>query len=102
MCLYSDGDGVALFLAEYEGKAIAGIIVLRLGRWSWYMFGASSNEQRNLMPNHLLQWTAMQWARSHACWYYNFRGIPQVLEEQKKPWQPSDFQRCFGGNPPPL
>ncbi len=62
MRLYSDGDRVALFLAEHEGKAIAAIIVLRLGRWSWYMYGASSNEQRNLMPNHLLQWTGMQWA----------------------------------------
>ena len=33
------------------------------GRWSWYMYGASSNEQRNLMPNHLLQWNGMQWAK---------------------------------------
>ncbi|OLB63671.1 MAG: hypothetical protein AUH94_03255, partial [Ktedonobacter sp. 13_2_20CM_2_54_8] len=53
MRLYSEGDRAALFLAEYEGEAIAGIIVLRFGRWSWYMYGASSNEQRNLMPNHL-------------------------------------------------
>src|SRR6266567_4600060 len=42
MRLYSEGDRAALFLAEYEGEAIAGIIVLRFGRWSWYMYGASS------------------------------------------------------------
>ncbi|TMC24358.1 MAG: aminoacyltransferase, partial [Chloroflexi bacterium] len=54
MRLYSPGDRAALFLAEYEGEAIAGMIVLRIGRWSWYMYGASSNEHRNLMPNHLL------------------------------------------------
>jgi lipid II:glycine glycyltransferase (peptidoglycan interpeptide bridge formation enzyme) len=97
--LYSDGDRVALFLAEYEGKAIAGILVLRLGRWSWYMYGASANEQRNLMPNHLLQWTAMQWAKSHDCWYYNFRGIPDVLEEGQELWGVYLFKRGFGGYP---
>ncbi len=63
------------------------------------MFGASSNEQRNLMPNHLLQWTAMQWARSRGCWYYNFRGIPDVLEEDQELWGVYVFKRGFGGYP---
>jgi lipid II:glycine glycyltransferase (peptidoglycan interpeptide bridge formation enzyme) len=97
--LYRQGDRVALFLAEYEGKAIAGILILRLGRWSWYMFGASSNEHRNLMPNHLLQWTSMQWAKAHGCWYYNFRGIPDVLEEGQELWSVYLFKRGFGGYP---
>ncbi len=99
MRLYSQGDRAALFLAEYEGEAIAGIIVLRLGRWSWYMYGASSNEYRNLMPNHLLQWTGMQWAKAHGCWYYNFRGIPDVLEEGQELWGVYVFKRGFGGYP---
>jgi len=97
MRLYSQGDRAALFLAEYEGEAVAGIIVLRFGRWSWYMYGASSNEHRNLMPNHLLQWNGMQWARSHGCWYYNFRGIPDVLEEGEDLWGVYIFKRGFGG-----
>lgn len=97
MRLYSQGDRAALFLAEYEGEAIAGMIVLRFGRWSWYMYGASSNEHRNLMPNHLLQWNAMQWARSHGCWYYNFRGIPDILEEGENLWGVYVFKRGFGG-----
>jgi peptidoglycan pentaglycine glycine transferase (the first glycine) len=37
MRLYGQDDRFALFLAEYEGEAIAGIIVLRYGHWSWYM-----------------------------------------------------------------
>jgi peptidoglycan pentaglycine glycine transferase (the first glycine) len=97
MRLFSTGNRAALFLAEHEGKAIAGIIVLRLGRWSWYMYGASSNEQRNLMPNHLLQWNGMQWARAQGCWYYNFRGIPDILEEGQELWGVYVFKRGFGG-----
>jgi peptidoglycan pentaglycine glycine transferase (the first glycine) len=99
MRLYSEGDRAALLLAEHEGKAISGIIVLRFGRWSWYMYGASSNEQRNLMPNHLLQWNGMQWAKEHGCWYYNFRGIPAILEEGQELWGVYVFKRGFGGYP---
>ncbi len=95
--LFSEGDRAALLLAEYQGQVIAGIIVLRLGRWSWYMYGASSNEHRNLMPNHLLQWNGMQWAKSHGCWYYNFRGIPDVLEEGQELWGVYVFKQGFGG-----
>ncbi|WP_069804834.1 lipid II:glycine glycyltransferase FemX [Thermogemmatispora onikobensis] len=97
--LYSEGDRAALFLAEYEGQAIAGLIALRFGRWSWYMYGASSNEHRNRMPNHLLQWTAIRWAKEHGCWYYNFRGIPDILEEGQELWGVYVFKQGFGGYP---
>lgn len=97
--LFEQDDHAALFLAEYEGQPIAGMIVIYVGRWSWYMYGASANEQRERMPNHLLQWTAMQWAREHDCWYYNFRGIPDVLEEGQELWGVYLFKRGFGGYP---
>jgi peptidoglycan pentaglycine glycine transferase (the first glycine) len=99
MQLFGSDDRAALFLAEYEGRAIAGTIVLTLGHWSWYMYGASSNEQRERMPNHLLQWTGIEWAKSHGCWYYNFRGIPDVLEEGQELWGVYLFKRGFGGYP---
>lgn len=99
MRLYGEDDRAALFLAEYEGKPIAGIVMVRFGRWSWYRYGASSVEHRNVMPNHLLQWNGMQWAKAHGCWYYNFMGIPEVLEnnEQDPLWGIYTFKRGFGG-----
>jgi lipid II:glycine glycyltransferase (peptidoglycan interpeptide bridge formation enzyme) len=95
--LFGEGDRAALFLAEVDGQAIAGTVVVCLGRWSWYMYGASSNEHRERMPNHLLQWTGMQWARTRSCWYYNFRGIPDILEEGQELWGVYVFKRGFGG-----
>jgi len=97
--LFSEGDRAALFIAEYEGKAISATMVMTLGHWSWYMFGASSNEHRERMPNHLLQWTGMQWAKGKGCWYYNFRGIPNVLEEGQELWGVYLFKRGFNGFP---
>lgn len=97
---YFSQDGrVALFLAEVEGKPIAGAIIVSLGRWSWYLYGASANEYRERMPNHLVQWTSIQWAKAQGCWYYNFRGIPNILEEGQELWGVYLFKRGFGGYP---
>ena len=37
-------------LAEYEGEPLAAAIALHYGRKVFYIYGASSNEKRNLMP----------------------------------------------------
>jgi len=49
-----------LLMAYHEEQAIAGIIVIMYGSKSWYLYGASSNSHRNLMPNYLLQWEGIK------------------------------------------
>ena len=49
-------------MAYYEGEAIAGTIASHVGDKVWYLYGASSNSHRNLMPNYLLQWEMIRWA----------------------------------------
>lgn len=95
MTLY--GDRARLLIAEYEGQPLAAALLVVHGRWCWYMYGASSNEQRERMPNYLLQWTAFQWAKQEGCWYYNFRGIPDLLEEGQPMWGVYVFKSGFGG-----
>jgi Uncharacterized protein involved in methicillin resistance len=97
MRLFGKDGHAQLFLAEYEGVPIAGIIVLIAGPWSYYMYGASSNEHREKMPNHLLQWTAIRWSKQQGCRYYNFRGIPEILEEGQEMYGIYLFKRGFGG-----
>jgi peptidoglycan pentaglycine glycine transferase (the first glycine) len=97
--LYQADERGVLLLAEYQGELIAGIFLLRCGRCTWYMFGASANVHRNLMPNHLLQWTGIRWARAHGCTIYNFRGIPDILEPGQDQYGVYLFKRGFGGYP---
>jgi hypothetical protein len=58
---------------------LAGIVITVFGRQAIYMYGASSSEQRNLMPNHLLQWEAMKWAQAQGCTTYDLWGIPDEV-----------------------
>lgn len=73
-------DGLGTWLvAEHEGRMLAAIAVFALGRSAWYMWGASADEGRNLMPNHALQWAAMRWARAQGCTLYDLWGIPDEV-----------------------
>lgn len=86
-----------LFLAEHEGDILAGLILFIFGKTAWYMYGASSDQKRELMPNHLLQWEAMRWARVQGCTTYDMWGAPDVLDESDPLWGVHRFKAGFGG-----
>lgn len=76
------GDDVRLYMAyTEEGEPIAGTIAVHVGNKVWYLYGASSNAHRNLMPNYLLQWEMIRWAIENKCDIYDFRGISGDLSE---------------------
>jgi lipid II:glycine glycyltransferase (peptidoglycan interpeptide bridge formation enzyme) len=96
----------ALFMASYEGTDLGGLMVLSIGRRAWYLYGASSNDERDRMPNYALQWTAIQWARAHGCTEYDLWGIPDEDEDNLEKhfqqrhdglWGVYGFKRGFGG-----
>jgi lipid II:glycine glycyltransferase (peptidoglycan interpeptide bridge formation enzyme) len=49
------------------------------------------------MPNHLLQWRAMQLSRELGCTEYDFWGAPNVLEESAPMYGVYKFKMGFGG-----
>ena len=64
-----------LFLTFYNDQPLSGAICFLLPPQCWYVYGASSNEHRNVMPNYAMQWAMMQWARDNGCTIYDFRGV---------------------------
>ncbi|EFH90712.1 peptidoglycan bridge formation glycyltransferase FemA/FemB family protein [Ktedonobacter racemifer] len=92
----SKGDAV-LYIAEHEGTAIAAKMLIRFGDWCWDMFGATSNEKRNLKPAYLLQYTCFQWAQARGCSYFDFRTIPEILEPGEEMWGVYEYKKGFGG-----
>jgi lipid II:glycine glycyltransferase (peptidoglycan interpeptide bridge formation enzyme) len=95
--LYGEREAAVLLLAEYEDKPIAGLIAVRCGPVTTYMFGASSNTERNRMPNHLLQWTAIRWAKARGCSLYDFRAIAEVLDPREDLYSLFTYKQGFGG-----
>lgn len=77
------GKHVRLYMAYYNGEAIAGAIAAQYGNQTWYLYGASSARHREQMPNYLLQWHMICWAIESGCDVYDFRGVSGGQEEDK-------------------
>ena len=91
--------GGALLLAEHDDDAgpVAGLFLFRYGQRAWYFYGASSEQRRRDMPNYLLQWEAMRWAKANGCTAYDWWGAPTHLDDPSDSmqgvWQ---FKQGFG------
>jgi len=84
-------------IAEAEGEPLAMVLIFCFAGRAWYMYGASRAAHREKMPNHLLQWEAMRWAREQNCTVYDMWGAPDVLDESDPLWGVYRFKRGFGG-----
>jgi lipid II:glycine glycyltransferase (peptidoglycan interpeptide bridge formation enzyme) len=88
---------LSLYLAEYEEKPVAGIVTLFRGKEAVYLYGASSNEHRNLMAPYALQWQAMRDAKTAGCAYYDLFGIPPSADPSHPMAGLYLFKTGFGG-----
>lgn len=105
--LFAETDEVALFLAEYEEKPLAGVMAFRNGDTAYNLFSASNNEERQRMPNYAVQWDVMRWAKAQGCTQYDMWGAPdapeaeleaQFTERSDGLWGVYRFKRGFGGD----
>ena len=104
--LFSAQGACALLIATYQDQPLAGLIAFARGDTAWYMYGASSNQERNRMPTYLLQWEGIRWAKNRGCKKYDLWGVPDLPEAELEAhftersdglWGVYRFKRGFGG-----
>ena len=86
-----------LYTAEYEGETLAAIIVMFRGKEAVYLYGASSNLNRNLMAPYALQARAMMDAKETGCRDYDLFGIPPKDDPRHPMAGLFRFKTGFGG-----
>lgn len=84
-------------VAEFEGVPVAALILFRFAGRAYYFYGMSRDAHRDKMPNHLLQWEAMRWARAQGCSIYDMWGAPDEIAESDPMWGVYRFKQGFGG-----
>jgi lipid II:glycine glycyltransferase (peptidoglycan interpeptide bridge formation enzyme) len=72
------GDRAELLLAERNGQACSGAVIIGYGDTVVYKMGAWLGERSALHPNELMHWRAMQWARVRGYRYYDLEGISEI------------------------
>ena len=88
---------ISVYIAFFEEKPLAAIITLFSPYEAVYLYGASSNEHRNLMPAYLLQWTAIKDAQNYGSTLYDFYGIPPADDPAHPMYGLYRFKTGFGG-----
>ncbi|MFP4112997.1 MAG: lipid II:glycine glycyltransferase FemX [Spirochaetota bacterium] len=97
----AEADGtidIRLYLAEHDRDLLAGIIVVHYRDGATYLYGASSNEKRNLMPNYALQWHAISRAKEEGLAWYDLFGVPPADDPGHPMHGLYRFKTGFGGD----
>jgi len=75
------GQGYAeLLVANYENKPVAAEIISYYNGVASYLYGASSNEYRNLMAPYLLHFEAIKRAKEKGCKIYDLLAVAPIGE----------------------
>jgi peptidoglycan pentaglycine glycine transferase (the first glycine) len=104
--LFAEASQVAMLIAAHKGQDLAAVMAFCCGPNAYYLYGASSNAERNRMPTYIVQWEAMRWAKAQGATRYDLWGVPDAepasLEAQFETrhdglWGVYGFKRGFGG-----
>ena len=87
----------AALIAEGEGEVVAAVYLFHFAGRAYYLYGMSRDAQREKMPNYLLQFEAMRWAREQGCQLYDLWGAPDVFDESDSMWGVFRFKEGLGG-----
>lgn len=90
-------DLADVFVAEVNGKTIAGVILFRFAGKAWFLFGMSGSEDREKMPNYLLQWESILSLKAIGCKIYDLWGAPDEFDETDPLWGVYRFKEGLGG-----
>jgi lipid II:glycine glycyltransferase (peptidoglycan interpeptide bridge formation enzyme) len=106
------GPYARLYAARFEAQTLAMMLVVHFGDTATYLYGASSEQERQRMPNHAMQWAAMHAACEEGLACYDMWGIPDAIGQavvaggdpdavpagEDGLWGVWGFKRGFGGD----
>ncbi|MCD9067000.1 lipid II:glycine glycyltransferase FemX [Staphylococcus pasteuri] len=79
-----------------EGIYLSGALLMFAGSKSYYLYGASSNDFRDFLPNHHMQYTMMKYARDHGAKTYDFGGTDNNPDKDSDHYGLWTFKKVWG------
>lgn len=95
--LRSFPENSGLCMCYLGNTPLSGALYINYAGTMSYVYGCSSNQYRNYMPNYLMQWTMIKHSCKSGCKVYDFCGIPYWYDENHKNYGVYRFKQGFGG-----
>lgn len=93
-------ENFKIFEAVYNGEVLTVWILFKFGRKLYYPYGASSNNHRDVMPNNLIMWKAIQYGKSQNCSMFDLWGCLGPNPDTSDSWY--GFHKFKSGYNPQL
>lgn len=91
---------IAILEAHYEKKILTVWVLFNFNGNLYYPYGASSNENRNVMPNNLVMWNAIKYGKKYNCTNFDLWGCLGPEPDKSDSWY--GFHRFKAGYNPQL
>ncbi len=91
------GDQCRLYMCYCGNIPLSGAVCVRYAGKSHYVYGASTAQMRNVMPNYLMQWTMICDAVDSGCYVHDFMGIPFYKDPKHRNYGVYRFKKGFNG-----
>lgn len=90
--------GVAhLLLAKYQGKILVAWVLFTFNKVLYYPYGASTRENREVMPSYAMMWEAIKFGQKMDCKKFDLWGTPGPNPDPQDPWYGFHrFKQGFG------
>ncbi len=75
-----------LFKAVYEGKVLTTWMIFILNGVIYYPYGASSNENREVMASNLMMWEVIKFGKKQNCTMFDMWGSLGPEPDDRDPW----------------
>ncbi|MBI4999498.1 peptidoglycan bridge formation glycyltransferase FemA/FemB family protein [Candidatus Gottesmanbacteria bacterium] len=91
--------GIAhLLTATYQDKILVAWILFLFNNVLYYPYGASSDEDRQVMASNLIMWEAMKWGKAHGAKIFDLWGCLGPNPNPRDPWYGFHrFKEGYGG-----
>ncbi len=88
-------EDARLYVCYYEGQPLCGGISVQYAGKTCHVYGASSEEHREVRPTYLMQKTMIEWAVEGGCDIYDFQGVVTDPEENPYLYGVYEFKKQF-------
>lgn len=89
--------GTELLIAEKDGVPLAAMFLAVSDKRATYLYGASSDSNRNLMGTYAVQWDAITRAKKKGCVQYDMFGVSPGPDPAHPMYGLYKFKKGFGG-----
>ncbi len=88
---------IRLYLARYHENTLAAAMVVFYEGMASYLYGASSNEERQVMAPYLMHWQIIKDAKAAGCTTYDLLAVAPEGNEKHRYTNLTRFKEQFGG-----